>query len=272
MTSNGRDAEARSDVLVVTATLGKRPEYLAESLASITGQPIPVSVVIVGPPDNSELAAAAREIDAQVLPDPGSLPAAINLGIRERGSGHDFVTWLNDDDLLEPGSLPAVRDALIANPGATVAYGSCRYVNEAGKELWVNKAGRLAPWILKWGPDLIPQPGSLIRRAAWHAVGGLDESYGLAFDLDLLLRLQKLGPLIDVGRVVSSFRWHSDSLTVDDRHRNIAESERAKRNALGPWGRRFAWTWEPPVKWATHLAAREVQRRARRLAGNTADR
>jgi GT2 family glycosyltransferase len=133
----------------------------------------------------------------------------------------------------------------------------------------VNKAGRLAPWILKWGPDLIPQPGSLIRCSAWEAVGGLDESYGLAFDLDLLLRLQKLGPLIDVRRIVSSFRWHSQSLTVDDRHRNISESERAKRNALTPVGRKIAWAWEPPVRWATHLAAREVQRRARRLAGAT---
>jgi GT2 family glycosyltransferase len=266
---DGRDAQAPSDVLIVVPTLGRRPEYLAQSLESIKAQAIPATVVIVGPRDNSELAEAAEAFGAELLPDPGSLPGAINLGVQEGGASHDFVTWLNDDDLLEPGSLLPVRDALVSNPRATVAYGSCRYINEDGKELWVNKAGRLAPWILKWGPDLIPQPGSLIRCSAWEAVGGLDESYGLAFDLDLLLRLQKLGPLIDVRRIVSSFRWHSQSLTVDDRHRNISESERAKRNALTPVGRKIAWAWEPPVRWATHLAAREVQRRARRLAGAT---
>ncbi len=269
MTSNERDAEAPSDVLVITATLGKRPEYLAESLASITGQPIPVSVVIVGPPDNSALVAAAREIDAEILPDPGSLPAAINLGIRERGSGHDFVTWLNDDDLLEPGLLPAVRDALIANPGATVAYGSCRYVNEAGKELWVNKTGRLAPWILKWGPDLIPQPGMLIRAKAWRQVGGLDTSFRLAFDLDLLLRLKRLGHLQYVGCVVSKFMWHSESLTVDNRDVNLEESERARRQALPERIRWLAPLWEKPAQGAVRIAAVGVNRRAQSVGAET---
>jgi hypothetical protein len=80
--------------------------------------------------------------------------------------------------------------------------------------------------------------------------------------------LKKLGPLIDVGKIVSSFRWHPTSLTVADRNHNIAESERAKRSALSPWARNLAWLWEPPVRVATKAAAREVQRRAgSRLAG-----
>ena len=29
---------------------------------------------------------------------------------------------------------------------------------------------------------------------------------------------------MDTGTIVSSFRWHADSLTVDDRTTNIAES------------------------------------------------
>jgi hypothetical protein len=93
-------------------------------------------------------------------------------------------------------------------------------------------------------------------------VGGLDESYQLAFDLDLLLKLKKVGPLIDVGQIVSSFRWHPTSLTVADREHNIAESERAKRASLSPTARKFTWLWEPPVRIATKVAAREVQRRA----------
>jgi hypothetical protein len=64
--------------------------------------------------------------------------------------------------------------------------------------------------------------------------------------------------------VVSCFRWHADSLTVDDRERNLAESERAKRAALSPRARRWAWAWEGPVRVATRMAAAEVQRRARK--------
>ena len=133
--------------------------------------------------------------------------------------------------------------------------------------MWVNRAGPWASRILGWGPDLIPQPGMLVRLDAWRAVGGLDETYRFAFDLDLLLKLKRLGPLIDVGHVVSSFRWHPDSLTVGDRDTNLAESERAKRNALSPRARSWAWLWEGPVRLATRVAAHEVNRRASRARG-----
>jgi len=145
-----------------------------------------------------------------------------------------------------------------------VAFGSCRYIDGAGRELWVSKAGSWAPRVLLWGPDLIPQPGMLVRVEAWRQVGGLDESYRLAFDLDLLLRLRKHGRLVETPKIVSSFRWHADSLTVDDRSTNIAESERAKRAALSPTARRLAWIWEAPVRVATRAAANSVNRRAQK--------
>ncbi len=254
--------ESDAEVLLVVATLGRRPTYLYQTLASIRAQQVPADVVIVAPVDAPGLAQTAAEFGARLLPDPGSLPKAINLGVEQGLAGHRYVNWLNDDDLLEPGSLAATRTALDRDPSAVVAFGACRYIDGQGRELWVSKAGPWAPRILKWGPDLIPQPGMLVRASAWQRVGGLDTSYRLAFDLDLLLRLQKVGRLVDTGTVVSSFRWHADSLTVDDRGTNIAESERAKRAALGPAARRLAWTWETPVRVVTRLAAREVNRRA----------
>lgn len=258
--------QADARVLLVVATLGRRPTYLSQTLTSIRTQQVPADIVIVAPVDAPGLAEVAAEFDARLLPDPGSLPKAINLGVEQGLTSHEFVNWLNDDDLLEPGSLTATTAALERDPGAVVAFGACRYIDEQGRELWVSKAGPWAPRILKWGPDLIPQPGMLVRASAWQEVGGLDTSYRLAFDLDLLLKLQKVGRLIDTGTVVSSFRWHADSLTVDDRGTNIAESERAKRAALSPVGRRLAWMWEAPVRVATRFAAREVNRRALRLA------
>lgn len=252
-------------MLLVVATLGRRPEYLAQTLASIRAQEVPADVVIVAPASDPGVQQAAAEFGARLLPDPGSLPAAINLGVESFGADYAYVNWLNDDDLLEPGSLAATTTALKANSAAVVAYGACRYIDGQGNELWVNRAGKLAPWMLRWGPDLIPQPGMLVRSDAWRQAGGLDATYGLAFDLDLLLRLRPLGEFVDTGVIVSSFRWHADSLTVDDRERNLAESERAKRAALSPRVRPWAWTWEGPVRVATRMAAREVQRRARRM-------
>lgn len=250
----------------MVATLGKRVEYLRETLMSIRTQSVSSTIVIVAPTDNSEVEELAKEFDCLILPDPGNLPAAINAGVAQAWNGQDFVSWLNDDDLLEPGSLEATTRLLDAYPTCVCAYGACRYIDESGRELWVNRAGPWAERILSWGPDLIPQPGMLVRATAWREEGGVDESYRFAFDLDLLLRLRKHGQLRDTGVTVSSFRWHADSLTVGDRTQSLNESQRAKRASLSPTKRKMAWLWEKPVRGATRLAARQVSRRARRAA------
>lgn len=252
-------------VLMIVPTLGSRPELLEECLTSITEQREPVDIVIVAPSGKPAVTDLAGRLGAQLVDDPGSLAGAINLGATQASPRHEYLNWLGDDDLLEPGSLSSTVRALDENPAAALAYGACRYIDDLGRELWVSRAGRWAPRILSWGPDLIPQPGMLVRREAWESVGGLDESYKFAFDLDLLLRLRKLGRFIDVGAVVSAFRWHGDSLTVSDRSQSLAESERAKRASLPRGMRSLAWIWEGPVRIATRIAAREVSRRARRL-------
>lgn len=255
-------------MLIVVATLGRRPEFLTQTLDSIRSQAVASDVVMVAPLDSVTVQQASLAYGIPVLADPGSLPGAINLGAQQLKAHHEYFNWLNDDDLLEPGSLEATVNALDRNPAAVVAFGSCRYIDPQGRELWISKAGKWAPRVLSWGPDLIPQPGMLVRSSSWKQVGGLDESFSLAFDLDLLLKLKKLGPFAQVPSVVSAFRWHPDSLTVDDRTTNIKESERAKRAALSPGMRRVAWVWEPPVRLATRMAAREVQRRATRMSAS----
>jgi GT2 family glycosyltransferase len=250
---------------MVVPTLGTRPELLDQCLASIAGQSVPVEILLVAPEGSTVAADLAARHGAGLLPDPGSLAAAINLGAASAGEHIEYLNWLGDDDLLEPESLARTVACLEANPQATVAYGACRYIDEGGQELWVSRAGPWATRILAWGPDLIPQPGMLVRRAAWNSVGGVDESYKFAFDLDLLLKLKAIGPLLDVGEIVSSFRWHGDSLTVGDRTTSLQESERARRSSLSPRVRLVAWIWQRPVRGATRLAAAEVERRARRL-------
>ena len=246
-------------VLLVVPTLGQRPQFLVQTLQSIAAQAIPADVVVVTP--DVQTRTLARQFGAQVAEDPGSLPAAINLGVSMAKPHHLYVNWLGDDDLLEPESLTRTVGALEADARAVLAFGSCRYIDAAGRQVWLSSAGRLAPWILSWGPDLIPQPGMLVRRTAWEQVGGLDTSFRFAFDLDLLLKLRRVGRFVDVGAPVSSFRWHGDSMTVSDRETSLRESERARRRYLGPIRGRLAWTWEPAVRVATRIAAGQLHRR-----------
>jgi glycosyltransferase involved in cell wall biosynthesis len=255
-------------VLIVVPTLGRRPEMLRKALTSIRSQSVTARIVIVGPLHLDLLASLAAEFEAELIADPGSLPAAVNAGA-SWCPDVEYVNWLGDDDLLEPESLRYTVDALDRDANAVVAFGSCRYIDEQDRELWISSAGRLAPWILSWGPDLIPQPGMLVRMSAWRAVAGVDASLRFAFDLDLLLKLKGQGTLVRVPHVVSCFRWHGDSLTVSDRTESLRESELARRRALGPLARKLCWIWEPPVRGATRLAAREVTRRAQRSSTRT---
>jgi len=254
-----------ADVLIVIPTLGRRADYLAQTLESIVSQSVAADIVLVAPLDAPAVIEAVTRYGISVIADPGSLPSAINSGMAFAQTHHRYVNWLGDDDLLTPGSLAATRAALEADSGRVLAYGACSYIDEQGRDLWVSKAGRWAERILAWGPDLIPQPGMLVRREAWERVGGVDESLKFAFDLDLLLKLKSVGTFVDVGTVVSSFRWHSESLTVSDRTMSLDESEAVKRRYLSPKARRLSWIWEKPVRGATRLAAREVSRRARKL-------
>ena len=158
--------------------------------------------------------------------------------------------------------LAAVSAALDRRPRASAAFGRCQYVDEDDNPLWVSKAGRSAPWILPWGPNLVPQPGILIRRRAWQDVHGLDSTLRYTMDMDLLLRLRRWGPLVSVPRIVSTFRWHVQSLTVSERTASLAEGETVKRRYLPRPMIPLAPAWEIPVRWATKLAASQISDRA----------
>lgn len=253
-------------ILMIVPTLGIRSAYLRQSLESIASQDTPADLVLVCPKEATQARRIALQHNANVIEDPGSLPKAINAGARQLQPHHEFINWLGDDDLLEPGSLTTTTRRLDACPNATVAFGACRYISEQNRQLWISRAGKWAPRILGWGPDLIPQPGMLVRADAWKKVNGVDESLTMAFDLDLLLKLKKLGPLVDCNQVVASFRWHTTSLTAADRATNLTESEQVKRRYLSPAQKKLKWSWEAPVRLATKVAAREVERRASSVA------
>lgn len=247
-------------VLLVIPTLGRRPELFALTLASILEQDEPADLVVVVPPDAHDVRAQAEAAGSRLVDDPGGMTAAINAGFALAEPHHVYANWIGDDDLLSPGSLRTTAAALDADPAAVVAFGYCDYIDDAGRRLFTSKAGRLAPWLMTWGPDLVPQPGALFRLDAVRKAGLLDPGLSYAMDLDLLLRLRRVGRFVNTRTVLSSFRWHASSTTVANRNPSLDEAELVKRRYLSPWQRRLAPAWERPVRFATRLAARRVSR------------
>lgn len=249
---------------IVVPTLGTRFEYLKLCLDSIRKAGTSY-ILIVAPRDQEFIDQLDDSLFDQVVFDPNlGLAAAIDLGIRSLPSSVLFVNWLGDDDLLSHNSLEISSKALRSDPGSVLAYGGCNYIDENNNLLWCNRSGRFAPHLLRFGPQLIPQPGALMRRDAYMSIGGLNTEYKWAFDLDLLIRLGATGRFKFLDLTLASFRWHKDSLSVGTRQGSVNEASRIRRNSHPPLLRVFSLLWEYPLRILIFNAGKLITQRSKK--------
>jgi hypothetical protein len=147
-----------------------------------------------------------------------------------------------------------------------MVFGGCDYVDPDGQVVWTNKSGSFAVPLMRFGPDLIPQPGALFRREAFDVSGGLNTSYSWAFDFDLFIKLSKIGKLIHIDSTLASFRWHPESLSVEYRSKSVSEASKVRVSHLPKLLRPISWIWEFPVKQATLIAGNRVTDAAKKKA------
>jgi GT2 family glycosyltransferase len=256
--------------LIVIPTLGERPRMLEDSILSVLSQGSIARCLVVVPEAASQAVDLVTRLGVEWVKDPGGgIAAATNAGIRAH-RGEEFYGWLGDDDLLKPGALEKLSRALDTAPLAVLAYGGCDYILEDGQVIGTSRAGPLASWLLAWGPDLIPHPGTLFRLRRFEDSGLYDEQLRYTFDLDALLRLKARGELVCTSDVVSAFRWHPESLTVANRRASSAESILVKKRHLPPALRLIHGVWSYPVALASAMAARLLTERAKALMARKA--
>ncbi len=232
---------------IVVPTLGEREDYLRLSLKSIREAGIAyVSVVAPVSFQNNQIL-IDFSVDQFVI-DPGTgLVNAINKAINELPEDISYVNWLGDDDQLAPNSLELSKAKLDADPRILFSYGQCKYINANGSVVGTNKSGKWASKLIFVGPDLIPQPGALIRRSSLAEIGCLDDNYTHAFDMDMFIKLLKKGKGIYLDQWVASFRWHSGSLSVKTRKKSVAEASKIRRQNLPVGIQSIAIVWEMPL-------------------------
>jgi hypothetical protein len=178
-------------------------------------------------------------------PDDGQA-AAINEGIALGRA--PFVCWLNSDDWLLPGGLSHLLSALQGKPGAAMAYGQTWD--------WIEATGRrrrslvlpFSEWLMA-RVNTISQPGTLVRREAWDAVGGVDASLHMAMDYDLWWRLYRHGgPPLRVPQLVAVNRVHGQTKTNTQRRRHYQEAMAVVRHHHGRVPFKW-WLAQPYAVW-----------------------
>ena len=228
-------------VTVVTPSFNQG-EFIAATVESVLAQDYPALeyfVMDAGSTDGTLdiLRSYGERIRWVSAPDNGQADA-INQGWR-RGAGA-IVAWLNADDLYQPGAVRAAIEQLRAHPHASGVYGDCAYIDERGEPIGAHPS---APFdylrLVRTGMTPIAQPATFLRRAAVEQAGGVDERLHMVLDLDLWLRLGRLGPLVYVPETWAAFREHAGSKT-------IARQARAAPEVLATFERFFADPTLPP--------------------------
>jgi hypothetical protein len=154
-----------------------------------------VFIALVTPSDSADQLSHIAGVDCVIVEKEPGLASAINLGVNLMPNEIEYVGWIGDDDLLAIGSGKVSSAFLDDNPEYVMTFGMCRYISKSGSAIGFNKSGQWAVPLLRFGPDLIPQPGSIYRRITFNEIGQLDVRFGFAFDFDLFIRLSKAGRL-----------------------------------------------------------------------------
>ncbi len=205
------------DVVIPSWNTRELLRQCLESLGAGTALPGRVVVVDNASRDGTQEMVTERFPDAELLRNQENLgfAAAANRGVRHCEA--PYVLLLNSDAQLEPGTLDELVDAIdqrsdraivgaqiLAQDGSFQAS-HAPFPTLGGELLILSGVGRLlyGSWYPSRAPrtdgatlsvDYVSGACMLIRRSAFDAVGGFDESYFLyAEEVDLCRRLDRAG-------------------------------------------------------------------------------
>jgi len=165
---------------------------------------------------------------------------AINKGLR-RCTG-EIVGWVNSDDLLLPGALERVAQALRAHPEAEWVHGRCRIIDEYDRhvrrpiEFYKHLRSRCYSFGALLGENFVSQMTVFWRRQVLGEIGYLDPTLRFAFDYDLWLRLAQRNDPVYIQTPQACFRWYESSKSGAGFRWQFAEDTQvAGRYAGGRW-------------------------------------
>jgi hypothetical protein len=230
--------------------------FLEEALASVFAQDVAVEVLVADGGSRDETGAvlarwAPRFAWMRSAPDRGQ-SEAVNECLQRASA--PYVCWLNADDTFLPGGLRALVDALEHAPAAPMAYGRCWITNAHGRRIAPAGLARASRWMMAQRCP-ISQPGTLIRKEVWDAVGGLDTALHLALDYDLWWRIMlRFGEPLRVDKYVATSRAHLDTKTASQRWRHYRESVSVVRRHHGrlPFKWYAAWPYSVGARGLWH--------------------
>lgn len=172
---------------------------------------------------------------------------AVNKGIRM--STGQIIGWLNSDDCYLEGAISAAINSF-RDPDVVAVYGDYVVIDGSDRILGLRRQPSFDSRIALYAYLTVMQPAAFFTRAAFDAVGGLDETLHYCLDYDFWLRLAKIGRLVHVRKYLAAFRLHEASKTCTDNGYFEREHQIVRKKWLGKDGKDYT---ERAFRWNRRL-------------------
>lgn len=187
-------------------------EYIADTLESIINQEYSnVEIIVMDGGSTDKTVDVIKKYEKYIMywqsqKDNGQ-SAAINEGFK-RATG-DFVTWLNSDDVLLPGTLHAVDRVVQNNPQINWLLGNVLWMDREG---FIIKVGKVEKENWNWNRYYLLSnggPSAFMRKSCLQKMGWLREDFHYMMDTELWYRFIKSGyPFIRLNQYCWGLRLH----------------------------------------------------------------
>jgi glycosyltransferase involved in cell wall biosynthesis len=209
-------------VVVPTLNSASTLDWTLASLRSAAG----IRVIVADSYSTDGTLDVCKRWDVEVINVPaGNMYRAINAGLRLAET--EWLAYVNSDDWVFTSAYIRML-AFAALNQYDFVYGSADYVDLSGRFLFSIKPtrGDVVVRLLRSGMMAICQPTAIFRRTAFDALGGFDERYRSAADLDFFCRaaILKMAFHRFDSQPVAAFRLHQAQISAA--HSNWDQKEK----------------------------------------------
>lgn len=215
-------------------------QFIDETLRSLIDQKYPnLEIIVMDGGSSDDTVERLRQYGDAISwvsePDNGQSDAIAKGFLRAK---HDWITWLNSDDIQCNRSLWAVSEVISLNEGVDVIIGRGHYMDADGsnpRPYPTIDAGSGVDVVSElFNKGYVAQPSVFFRRAAYVGIGGVNPSLRFCMDYDLWVRFATNGcRFAPCPEDISGNRWYETTKTSGQLLELLAEVSHAQVRHFG---------------------------------------